>query len=199
VEQGLAGELIAPRRLFARNDAETRRAIGALALCAAGTTRPPAAAALRRILDRLAAGADFAASLAGARIEAAGGAVCFAREAGEGRRRGIAPAPLPIGETVFDGRFVIDCTASGHRIAFLRGLAARLPGDERRRLAAIPAAARGAAPAVISPSGAISCPILAEKSAVAARPLPLLRLSAALGGVADEAALWRVAKLTAGS
>jgi tRNA(Ile)-lysidine synthase len=197
VRQGLAGELTAPRALLAAPGDETRRAIGALAVCAAGTVRAPAAS-LGRIAARLAAGEDFTASLAGARIEAVGEAVIFCREAGERLRRPTAPAPLALGESVFDGRFRVDCAAAGHRIGFLGGRAARLPPEERRALAVVPAAARGALPAAISPDGAVTCPLLAQSGAIAARPLTLQRLAAALGAIQDEAALWRVAKLTAG-
>jgi tRNA(Ile)-lysidine synthase len=198
VRQGLAGELAAPRRLLAGPGDQTQRAIGALAVCAAGTARSPTAASLGRIAARLAAGDDFAASLAGARIEAGGEQVMFCREAGERRRRRIEPAPLRLGESVFDGRFLIDCAAAEHRIGFLGGRAARLPPEQRRRLALVPAAARGALPAAISPDGAVTCPILVESGALVARPLTLQRLWATLGAIRDEAALWRVAKLTEG-
>jgi tRNA(Ile)-lysidine synthase len=99
---------------------------------------------------------------------------------------------------VFDGRFEIACAMEGYCVGFLQGLAARLPDAQRRRLSLIPAAARGALPAAISPAGAVSCLILDEAGAIAAQPLAGLRLSATLGAIADEAALWRVAKLTAG-
>jgi tRNA(Ile)-lysidine synthase len=121
----------------------------------------------------------------------------FCREAGERLRRPTEPAPLALGESVFDGRFRVDCALVGHRIGFLGGRAARLPADERQRLTHIPAAARGALPAAISPEGAVTCPVLTQSGGIAARPLTLQRLAAALGAIGDEAALWRVAKLTA--
>jgi tRNA(Ile)-lysidine synthase len=199
VRQGVAGELVAPRAALAAGPG-ARRAIGALALCAAGTARPPPGAALDRIATRSAAGADFAATLAGARVEACGHEVRFCREAGERLRRGIADAALAPGALlVFDGRFEIATAASGHRIGFLAGRAARLPPDQRRRLARVPASARGALPAIISPDGVVNCPLLTENGAVAAQPLALQRLSATLGAICDEAALWRVAKLTRAS
>ena len=198
IHAGIAGELKAPRRRLAEPGDASRRALGALALCAAGTTRAPAAAAVARIAARLSADEDFAVSLAGARIEASGEAVHFCREAGERVRRRVEPAPLPLGQSVFDGRFLIDCAAPGRRIAFLAGHAARLPPEQRRRLSAIPAGARGALPAAISPDGAVTCPPLAGSGAIAARPLTSQRLGAALGAIADEAALWRVAELTSG-
>lgn len=201
VRLGLAGELTAPRRALA-DGADAARAIGALALCAAGQARPPSAAALSRLAARLAAGEDFAASLAGARIEARGGAVSFCREAGERLRRRIADAALAPGETIFDGRFAITIPAiatPGCRIGFLAGRAAQLPAEEQRRLARVPASARGALPAIISPNGDVSCPVVTGNGAVAAQPLALRRLSATLGAIRDEVALWRVAKLTPGS
>lgn len=198
VREGVAGELAAPRRLLAEPSDTARRALGAMALSAAGATRAPAAASLGRIAARLAAGEDFTASLAGARIEAAGETVRFCREAGERVRRGGEPIPLQLGESVFDGRFLIDCAATGQRIAFLAGHAARLAPEERRRLALVPAGARGALPAAISPDGAVTCPPLAQSGAIVARSLTLQRLGATLGAIGDEAALWRVAKLIPG-
>jgi tRNA(Ile)-lysidine synthase len=198
VRQGLAGELTVPRQLLATGGDETRRALGALALCAAGTTRAPGAAQLERIAARLATGGDFTASLAGARIEARGAAVRFCREAGERVRRMIEAAPLPLGESVFDGRLEIDAVAAEHRIGFLSGSAARLPPDQRGRLALVPAGARGALPAVFSPDGAVTCPLLGDGGRVVARSLTFSRLCATLGVIQDEASLWRVAKLTPG-
>jgi len=156
-----------------------------LALCAAGTTRPPSAASLDRIANRLAAD-DFTASLAGARIEARDGQLLFCREAGERARGGLRPAMLSLGDSVFDGRFLVTARQPGHSVAPLRGLAAQLPPPERDRLKAVPAAVRGALPAIISPSGEVFCPVLAENDAVSARPLGLARLHAALGVIADE-------------
>lgn len=199
VRQGLAGELTAPRYVFTGATPETRRAVGALALCAAGTVRPPAAASLDRVAARLAARDDFAAGLAGARIEARGDEVRFCRETGERLRHALGPVALALGESVFDGRFLITNAAPGCRIAFLSGHAARLPAEQRRRLALVPAVARGALPTILSPAGEVSCPALAESGAIATQPLALQRLSATLGAFADEAALWRVAKLTPGS
>lgn len=198
VSVGLAGELTVPRRRFAEPDAETRRALSALATCAAGTTRAPSAAQLNRIAARLVAGDDFAASLAGARIEARGASVLFCREAGERLRLAIQSTPLAAGESVFDGRFAVDGAAADARIGFLAGHAARLPPDQRRRLALVPAGARGALPAIISPDGAVTCPLLAEAGAACIRPLTFSRLCATLGAIQDEAAFWRVAKLIPG-
>ncbi|HXQ15278.1 MAG TPA: tRNA lysidine(34) synthetase TilS [Caulobacteraceae bacterium] len=183
IQQGLAGEFTAPRELFAAAD---RRLIGALALCAAGTARPPTPVALDRIAARI-AGDDFTSSLGGARIEGRGDRIQVFREAGESVRGGLQAADLPLGESVFDGRFLVAAHRPGYRVTPLRGHAARLRGIERERLKAIPAPARGALPTLISPSGGVFCPILAPHSAVAMAPLGLARLEAALGAVQDEA------------
>lgn len=183
IAEGPGGELAAPRGLF--EAPEARRLIGTMALCAAGTVRPPAASSLDRLADQIAADA-FTATLAGARIEAGGGRLLFCREAGERARGGLQPASLPCGDSVFDGRFLISARQPGHSVAPLRGLAARLPRRQRDRLKAIPASVRGALPAVISPSGEVICPVLTEDGVVSARPLGLVRLHAALGVIADE-------------
>jgi tRNA(Ile)-lysidine synthase len=129
---------------------------------------------------------DFSASLAGARIEARGDRVVFCREAGEHARGGLQPLALPPGDSIFDGRFLMTARDGGCQVAPLRGLAARLATAERDRLRAIWPAARGALPAVVAPSGKVSCPILTPNDVVSARPLGLERLRAALGVIADE-------------
>jgi tRNA(Ile)-lysidine synthase len=194
VRQGVAGELTLPRVVLAAADPSV---LGALALCAAGTSRPPPAAALRRIAERLSRGDAFVASLGGARIAADHAEVLICREAGERARRGLQPVPSPIGQSVFDGRFELDLDADGCSVGFLAGLAPRLSPAQRSALKRIPAAARGALPAVISPSGKVSCPVLDQSGAPSARPLCEARLRATLGGVSDEAALWRVAESAA--
>jgi tRNA(Ile)-lysidine synthase len=197
---GIAGELTAPRAvLVASEPSEARAVIGALALCAGGTQRPPSSASLDRIAERLRQGERFTASLAGARIETSGDDVRFSREAGERARRGLQPTPLPVGESVFDGRFELRAAADGCRVDGLRGHAARLPPEVRDRLSAVPPAARGALPAVIAPDGRVTCPALYGDGAVTARPLTRQRLCATLGDVPDEAALWRVAKTRVGA
>jgi tRNA(Ile)-lysidine synthase len=192
VREGVAGELAVPRAALSGPDG--RQLLAAMALCAAGTSRPPSAAALGRIADRMAAGADVVATLAGARIEATDDQMLVCREAGEFRRAGVGEAALPIGENVFDGRFLITARDGRSRIAPLRGLAARLPPAQRARLAAIPPAARGALPALISPIGEVSCPLFTESAPASAKSLVLTRLCATLGRIRDEASLWRVAK-----
>jgi tRNA(Ile)-lysidine synthase len=192
VQQGLGGELTMPREIFA---SAHRRLVGALTLCAAGTTRPPTAASLDRIAERLAQG-DFTCTLAGARIEGRGDHILVCREAGEAARGSLQPADLPLGESVFDGRFLMNARRPGRRVVPLRGRAAGLPRAERSRLKAIPAPARGALPTLVAPSGELSCPLLAPNQAIGVRPLGLARLHAALGAVQDEAAAYLAEPVT---
>ncbi len=98
------------------------------------------------------------ATLAGARIAAGTGSVCFGREAGERARGRLAGYVLPLGESVFDGRFVMRAAEPGWRVAVMAGHAARLPDDERRRLKNLAPALRGALPVAISPSGEAHAP-----------------------------------------
>jgi tRNA(Ile)-lysidine synthase len=200
VREGIGGELTAPRAvLVAAELAEARWVIGALALCAAGTQRPPSAASLDRIAARLRRGERFTASLAGARIEALDEDVRFCRETGERARRGLQPTPLPAGESVFDGRFELHAAADSYLIDGLRGHAARLAPDVRARLSSAPPAARSALPAVIAPDGEVTCPALGGAGPATARPVTRQRLCATLGDVRDEAALWRVAETKLGA
>lgn len=158
-------------------------------LCAAGTARTPRGESLARIVRRLRDGDPFTATLAGARIEVGWTDVTVMRDAGEIARGGLAPMVLPAGETIiWDGRFEIVADRPGLTVAPLAGLAARLPRDERRRLAAIPAAARPTLPVVLDTEGGASCPILAEHPAVRVQALALPRFEAATGRVDSEPA-----------
>jgi tRNA(Ile)-lysidine synthase len=65
--------------------------VAAACLCAAGTAQPPRGERLRRLVDRIRAGETFTATLAGARIEAAGDTGAFFREPGEARRQALPP------------------------------------------------------------------------------------------------------------
>jgi tRNA(Ile)-lysidine synthase len=192
VQEDAGGGLTLPRAAF--RDPGAARLLGALALCAAGTHRPPATSSLARLIERLAARAPVTATLAGARIEAQGEQVLVCREAGEGARGGLAAYNAPPGESVFDGRFLIQAETPGWRIAALAGLARQLPDKARAALRALAPPVRAALPAAISPAGDITCPALPETGPVRAFPLGRARLAATLGAVRDEAALWRVAK-----
>jgi tRNA(Ile)-lysidine synthase len=164
-----------------------RRFLAAACLCAGGGDRPPRGDSLER-LTRLALGADaFTASLAGARIEGDGTAVRIFREAGEAARGGLAPAALERGTPlVWDGRFEIRAEAAGLAVRALKGLARRLPPAEQRRLAGMPAGARGALPVVMRAGEVVGCPALSAVDGVSLEPLGHQRLLAACGAVAAE-------------
>lgn len=92
--------------LLAADASALKRFLSAACLCAAGTQRPPRSDSLARLAARIEAGAPFAASLAGARVEVEAIQVRFLREPGEAARGGLAPLRLQAGETaVWDGRF----------------------------------------------------------------------------------------------
>jgi len=187
VRHGPGGEFTVPRHILRDADpGERRRLIGALALCAAGTTRPPSAASLDGFAARLGESA-FAASLAGARFEVERERVLVCREAGERARCGLRPADLPGGESVFDGRFLLIAQKAGCRVVPLAGRAAQLSRAERAALKRFHPAVRLGLPAIVSPSGEVSCPVLAPDDAICAKPLGLARLRGALGAIADEA------------
>jgi len=187
VEQGPGGEFILPRQILDMAEpAEFRRLIGTLALCAAGTARPPSAASLDRIAARL-GDPSFVASLAGARFEVGSERVLVCREAGEQARGGLRAADLPAGESVFDGRFLLTAPEAGYRVVPLAGRAAKLGRAERARLKGFHPAVRAGLPAIVAPSGEVSCPLLATDDAIRAKPLGLARLRGALGAIADEA------------
>ena len=153
------------------------RFLSAACLCAAGTDRPPARAQVVRLTERLRGREAFAATLAGARIEADEGQVHMLREAGEAARGGLRPLTLAAGETgVWDGRFEIT-TDRAMSIVSSAGLRSELPPADRKTLMALPTRARDGLPVVLDG------PRLAH-----ARPLSLERLLAACGAVAREPA-----------
>jgi len=190
--QGLGGDLRLPRRAFA--GAGAGRLLSALCLCASGAVRPPRGPEVERLLARLAGSGQAVASLAGARIEARGEEVTACREAGEFRRSGLAPQAVPLGVSVFDGRFEVTADTPGWRVRPLAGIAAQLSAAERDRLARLPAAVRRGLPAAIREGLTPTCPLVADGGPIRVRPLAGQRFLAALGAIADEASLWRVAK-----
>jgi tRNA(Ile)-lysidine synthase len=195
VEFGEGGEFALRRdALGAAHPREAGRRLAALCLCAAGGARPPRREALGRLLRKLAAPGPFTAVLAGARLEARGDRLLVSREAGEFGRTGLGEAALPVGESVFDGRFLITAPAPGWSVRPLRGLAKQLPAAERARLGGVPAAARGGLPVVAGPGGALSCPVLAQAGPVGSIPLARERFLAAIGSIQNEASIERVAK-----
>lgn len=178
--QDAAAGLQAPRAcIAAASPGVAARFLSAACLCAAGTSRPPPRQAIMRLVERLAAPDGFAATLAGARIEADGETVRFLREAGEAARGGLRPLILAAGEsTVWDGRFEI-AAERGREIRSARGLRQALSPADQHALAALPANARDTVPVVVEESG----PRLAD-----ATPLALDRLLAACGAVETEPA-----------
>jgi tRNA(Ile)-lysidine synthase len=169
---------------LSRQSAATPRLLSIALLCAGGGERPPERERLRRAAARIGAGEDFTAALAGARIEA-GRDVRIFREAGEARRSAPAPLILEPGQAaVWDGRYEIEGRDRGE-VRMLAGLAARLPEDQKRRLAAFAPAARKALPALVA-DGAVSCPLLVAMAGVTIRPLARERLLAAAGVIRRE-------------
>ncbi|MDO9335816.1 MAG: tRNA lysidine(34) synthetase TilS [Caulobacter sp.] len=163
------------------------KALAAACLCAAGTSAPPRTEQVAALLERL-AHEDVIASLAGARIEAAGDQLTITRETGELSRAPQPPLLLSQNEpAVFDGRFELTATAPGLAVQPLRGHAARLPKAQEAALKALPAAARGSLPLVTDGAGLWTCPILADSPSVRIRSLVQARFEAALGLIAREA------------
>jgi tRNA(Ile)-lysidine synthase len=176
-------------RLVEADPAAARRLLAAGLTSAGGGERPAQAAGVERLLDRLRGPGPVTATLAGARL-VADGAVLIARETGERRRKGAGPLTLVRRiPAVWDGRFEIEATEPGLSIDALHGHAARLPRDERARLAALPAAVRPALPVVLG-GGAPTCPILAQTaSPVRLTDLVRPRFLAACGAIAQESEL----------
>lgn len=182
-----AGLSIAREALRGAEDGAARRFLAAACLCAGGTDRPPRGDRLQRLLDAVRGEGSFTATLGGSRIEADGEAVRLMREPGEAARGGLAACALPLGETVvWDGRYEVVAAREGLSVRPLAGLAARLADRERRALPSVPAAARGALPAVVDPGGAVTCPVLWPSGEVQITPLIGTRLDAACGVVARE-------------
>jgi tRNA(Ile)-lysidine synthase len=190
-EPAPAGGRFEPRGLIAVEDDLVRlsrdadaRTLAAALVCAGGGDQPPRGDRLARLHARLRRGEDFTATLAGARLEAAGGRVTATREAGEFRRRRTLPLPLSAEEeTVWDGRWAI--TAPGPRwgVRPATGRSAALSEADRGRLKAVPAAARGARPVLIRDGDA--APVLAG-TAGRARALVAERLALALDRMTHE-------------
>ncbi|HYE42525.1 MAG TPA: tRNA lysidine(34) synthetase TilS [Caulobacteraceae bacterium] len=182
------GGLMAHRRSLVAADPDpdaARRVLAAAWLCAAGTGRPPRSDSVARLLERIAAGEAFAATLAGARIVAGAATVAFVRDAGEFARRGLQPLPIPPGTvSVWDGRFEIAIDEPGWSVVPLAGRMAMLAPADRDAVRACSPFVRPSLPLLIGRNEAR--PVLATRRA-RVRPLALERFQAACGLIAHEA------------
>ena len=177
------GGLALDLTVFRAAPAEAQRAfLGVAALCASGTARPPRGERLGRALLALEAGP---LTLAGARITVENGDLLWRREAGEMRRRRLAPLALsPSLPGVWDGRLEFISQRSS-TVTPLAGQARRLPPDQARARLDLPAAARAALPA-LEMDGALGSPLLGAMPGVSVRDLAPGRLAAACGLVERE-------------
>lgn len=159
-------------------------------LCVSGGQVPARGPKVAALAARLAGTETFTATLGGCRISADPSVVVIARDAGEARRGRIPSLALIAGErVVWDGRFEITADIEGAEVRVLQGLARRLPTAERSRLAALPAAARPALPAImVNGAETVTCPILAERPQVRAGALAAGRYLAACDLIAHERA-----------
>lgn len=162
----------------------TAKVLAAAALSAGGGARPPRRWATERLLARAAAGEDFVATLAGARIALEGEAALFSRELG----RAAPPVqPLrPHEPVVWDGRFEIMAAEAGLAVRAAGGLAAKLPLADRRYLRRIAAPARAATPVLQRPDGGVFSAIAPGDDRFRARALVRRRFLSACNAFNDE-------------
>jgi tRNA(Ile)-lysidine synthase len=156
-----------------------RRVASAAAVSAGGGQKPPQGDRAERLAQRLAGRDAFIATLAGAKIHADSDGVVFVRDAGERTRGGLARVVLP---GVWDGRY--ELSGAGEARA-LRGRTSRLPAEQRRKLAAIPAIARPCLPIIVH-QDTVTCPVLAPVSNNDIQALVLGRFLTACGAYAHE-------------
>ena len=170
-----------------RCDALDGRLLAMACVSAGGGDRLPRRDEVDRLVSRIGTGERFAATLAGARLQAHD-FVEIGRDAG---RIGTAPQPLAPGEpVVWDGRFEIGSDQPGVAVRPLGGVMSRLGKRSRERLGAFPNWARRALPALIDGDGTVTCPILAQDAFGWARTLVSGRLQAACGRIAREPTPW---------
>ena len=182
---------------------EALRLLQAALTCASGAEGLARPARARDLVQRLQAGQAFAATLAGARLEAAAN-LLVCREAGEAARGGLQPLALEAGRpAVWDGRFEVMAPQAGWTVRALSGHASRLGEADRVRLRAIPATARASMP-VLSRSDAPSQPVhLAlgdegdhiDVTGGLSRPLGEERFAGAAGLVAVESEIGTIARM----
>lgn len=169
--------------LLALEPVAARRLLAMACVCAGGGDRLPRTPGLDRLLGRMGAEGDFAATLAGAKIEVGEG-LLIARDTG---RAPAAAEPLRPGmPMIWDGRFEIVAHRPGLEVRPLDGLMSRLGSKSRAALAGFDPASRRALPAVTDPDGTVTCPILAQDAWSSAWGLVEGRLRAACGQIARE-------------
>jgi len=186
---GPSGDITMPlEALTAAPAPERRRFLDAAIASVAGAERIAHGPFLYRLGDRLVRGESFLSTVGGALTSSDGDHLAIVRETGDRRSRPTPALPLePGGFSVWDGRFEVRVRAPGLRVAPLSGMAARLQKALRPSLAALRPAVRRALPAMIDPSGAVTCPTLAPDPRVEMRNLVRARLAGACGLVQNEA------------
>lgn len=157
------------------------RTLAAALLSVSGGTTPPRGPRLAALHVRLTSGADFVATLGGARVQATGDALLINREPG---RRGLPDLVLPPNASVvWDGRFQIPTPGPGWRVGALKGRMAVLGPSDRAVVKTLPASARPFLPVLFRDEDAR--PVLAWRAAET-RCLVAARLLAAAGGIGHE-------------
>ena len=158
--------------------------LAAVLLCASGAEVPPRGDQLETLAVRLTSGDDFAATLAGARVEASGETVILGREAGEMRRRPVADIALQPGlPAVWDGRYEINVDTPGWTVTAARDRLNALSKADRAIVNTVPSWARAALPVLIRDGG--DAPVLAWREG-GVRALAPRRLALALAGLLGE-------------
>ncbi len=122
----------------------TLKLLSLAAVCAGGGDRLPRRHSLENLQQGLSSGKIF--NLCGSRLRQTRGHIEIVRETGDIGRNGPSSLSVDPGEdAIWDGRFAIAATASG-TIVPSAGLGARLDNNDRKNLAALPAALRGGQP-----------------------------------------------------
>lgn len=164
-------------------DRAVAQVLSIASLCAAGGARPPRRASADRLVELIATGRSFVATLAGARLVAGAETLLVVREAGDAARGGLTETPLEENSPlVWDGRFEVQTTRPGLQVGALAGRMARLAPESRRWLADVPAAARKALPALITADGQVRL----KMEGVSSHSLVRARFEAATGQVGRE-------------
>lgn len=169
---------------FRREDLDAA-ALAVAAVCAGGGDHLPGSGQVQRLVRRIAAGENFAATLCSARIEA-GQVVSFERETGRSPPPTLA---LPPGRAVvWDGRYELIANRPGLTVGPLAGHAATLSKAELAGLRRMEAWARPSLPLVRGIDQSPFCPVFAGDNGVRARWLVTGRYRAACDLLANERA-----------